>query len=197
MNKTVLVGLLASAFCFAVPDRAEAQSIDPLRSGLLGIGVNNAPGGLSDPGAPGSGVIPLASAKYYLSTDAAVTGDFGLVLETGDQNGRALIFGGGYEIVLKRYGSGRFYGRGAGHFKNADEFAGDGTTVNLFGGAGFEYILSSGLPGLGLSLEYGVNFTMYFPASDDQDTTTRFQVGGINTQNLTSAFGMAIRYYFL
>lgn len=194
---TLVIATLATAMLMTPKD---AHAADPLRPGLIGVGLNNSTSviggglGLTAP-------VPAATMKYHINHDNAITVDAGFSVLAGPAEGRVLIFGAGYERNFHTFEHSHFFGRFAGHFANYEigaggVLAGEGSAANIGIYAGWEYIFDKGLPGLGISAELGANIFMLFP--DGGETTVNFTFGGLGAgAGFENLLLLGVRYYFM
>ena len=142
-----------------------------------------------------AGVLPFTTltGKYFINKNMAAQADLGMsvMAPNGGPNFSRFLLGGKFHYILA-------------HFKNSHVFANAGMHM-LFGGgpglfgfnlgfnAGWEYIFKSGIPGLGISPEFGMNISYINPKGPKNDAVA-FSLNGAG-----DAFPfvlMNIRYYF-
>lgn len=185
-----VIACLVFALSLAATRQASAEDMPK-----LGIGISSAVSApLTSAGASPAGLnFQAVSAKYFLSNDMAIEGNvgFGVVSRESANTSSTFLFGGKFHYVLKRYKDSHFFANAGLHLLVAGGPGAFGVLANA--NVGWEYIFTSGLPGLGLSPELGLNIASFNPDGANNGITT-VGLGGYGS-NLPFAM-MNIRYYF-
>jgi len=218
MRKLGNLLLVLVAVSWASPAAAQMTDMAPVgdEGGAVGeprggIGISNQLNLVAAQiGAPGEGVpFSTLTGKFFIGDRMAAEGNFGLSIINPEQDGAdsstIMLIGGKFHYALWRLDTSHFFINGGFHFVSGSNtllpleggglaFAGDFTAINFGINLGWEYIFRSGLPGLGISPEMGLNFT-YLNPDGDNNNITAFQLNGYGRE--FPFFLMNIRYYFM